>query len=54
MEKTVNVNELTSIHLSQLVQMAQLLINQNLMTKKEVEITLQRITLENELSPIYF
>lgn len=51
--KTATLDGLSSVHLAQLVRMAQLLIDKQLMTKKEAEITLQRIASENELSPIY-
>lgn len=54
MQKTATMENITQIHLAQLVQMAKLLIEKGQMSRKEAEITLRRIASENELSPIYF
>ncbi len=53
MHKTVIPGRLNENDFSQLLEMARLLIRKGFITKKQAEITLQRIASENELTPIY-
>lgn len=47
------VEKLNRNDFSLLAKMADLLVRRGMLTKKQAEITLQRIASENELSPIY-
>jgi hypothetical protein len=53
MHKAVIPGRLNENDFSQLLEMAWLLIRKGFITKKQAEITLQRIASENELTPIY-
>lgn len=53
MRQTIMVDKLNKNDLSLFLEMAGLLVRKGLLTKKQAEITLQRIASENVLSPIY-
>ncbi len=52
--KTAELPQMDQMQMAQFLQMAKLLIRLGGISRQEAEITLARIALENELTPVYF
>lgn len=53
MQKTAELENLTSNQFSQIIEMVKSLLNAGKISREEADISIQRIASEYELSPIY-